>query len=1438
MVLMLQAGRIKITLNSGDDYGVTSRNEVTIQVNNHVMETPAISIANAPEISPTNNAEFTLISNVTPRGPISISYRASETGSNFLGTTTPTQSVIFTQQTSDHPISGILTIPTVQDANNTSGTITVTIIDDTDQRDYILTSDTSKRSATVQIKTTTLPTLSIQPSSEQATEGGTAKYIITASRNPANPLMVKWSRVEVTGNFLNTALATQSTETRTDSWNFTQVPGGTAGTYELTLHMVTANEVDEPHGKIRVTLDPPESGANYRVAEAPNNSIIKTVYDAQVPLLTISPAPEIPAGFDAKFTITSDIEPTSALKIRYTPTNDNQGNFLDPTLGGSGIERISDSLTFTPTGTLTEHSAILTVPTIDDPNLSTGSINVELEDDVVPRTYRISATSIGIDADVNLIPIPIPELSLNKTTATTADEGQTAMVQVTTDTNPLRPLPIKFTPTELKGDFLDTSDGISGFSRDYTLNFSYNNVSRNYIAMLPIDTRNSDNTDTDHGNILIELDEPDAEANYTVAAASKQNTVIVYDDSTPLITVTTPVLTTIAGNSIMVTLNSDIEPWQDIPITFIPTETSGTNFLDTTGDLRASGISRTSLPLKFDHDGTNYTATLIVPTVDDPNATSGSISVEIQNDSVTAEKPRVSYRRSPTANLRTATVSITAPPAATDIEISIANITTAIKEGDIAEFEVSSMTDPKRPLSIKFTPSGSFLDTTDGTSGTTRTQRVTLTRESGATDWTGTIMVPTRAPNGVDEAESTLTVTLDNPSLTDGYVRHSTNFTGVVSVKDADAPIITIENAPLTIAGNMARFTLTASFRPIGALTIKYRPENTNGIGDFLDSSGQIANQDWMKQLTFTSDNPSDPYTSILEVPTQDDATLTAGSITVTLKDDTSNSPKLYTISAITALKIATVSVIDRPNPSLTITAKERSILEGDMANFVITANKNPINPLSVKYTPTENAPAEATPYLDSTHTSQVSTSKSLTFRQIHSKAPWTSEIQIPFRTANGNDEPHADFSIVLANPESDAGYTIENSKPVNLQIFDVDIPVITISNANTIAFGNNAEFTLTSDIKPWQPVKIRYTVENQTGNFLDTDTFPLDKISEATIPFTPSNNDYIGTLSIPTIEDTQSTNGTIKVTLIKDDSIPADYLLRANLADYTATVRITRDSPEPTLEIIPSATPAIEGGMASFLITSNKQPPGDTLNIKYSFVEGAISFLHDDEKNKSQPITEDFVFTNDPQNTSLWTAPLNIQIRNTDNADTDHGSLTVTLDQPDIGAKYLVTDSPRKSATRTIYDLEIPEISIANATETLAGNMAKFTLSTTTQPWKELDIRFTPAETTGNFLDTTNNSADEIWPASTLEFSRTESDQPYTATLLVPTVDDPNSEAGMITITLADDDKPNDHSKDYTANTTPATASVIDVPVPVLSIADVIDPVTEGNDVTFVIDC
>ena len=84
-------------------------------------------------------------------------------------------------------------------------------------------------------------------------------------------------------------------------------------------------------------------------------------------------------------------------------------------------------------------------------------------------------------------------------------------------------------------------------------------------------------------------------------------------------------------------------------------------------------------------------------------------------------------------------------------------------------------------------------------------------------------------------------------------------------------------------------------------------------------------------------------------------------------------------------------------------------------------------------------------------------------------------------------DQEHGTIKVTLNNPSTNnaGAYTISTNPGENdgeVTIRDDVIPVISISNAAETLAGQQATFTLTSDIEIWQPINIKFIPNSHLG--------------------------------------------------------------------------------------------------------------------------------------------------------------------------------------------------------------------------------------------------------------------------------------------------------------------------------------------------------------------
>ena len=325
--------------------------------------------------------------------------------------------------------------------------------------------------------------ISINGTSIDINEAGTATITLTADDDPVIPLDISYTPTETstgTSYLKDDDDGNGSTDTRTERLIFmnTASPGAEEKwTADIEIETERDN-LDKIDGVIEVVLNSVAQDADYSIGTNPADRITINVNDLDVPLISIEDAPNAVLPNAAQFTLTSDIQPQEALTIRYKPKN-TTGNFLEVTTNGANDmpRDVTTAITFAPPpGATTPITGILEVPTTTDANNDTGTFTVELladSNNTADPTYRVGGTD-----DIKTVKVfkyPIVELSI-EANSMDVGEGNEATIKVTVSENPVRMmLPIKFTPTEASNStntvYLkpDANNKTSGQPRDFTL---------------------------------------------------------------------------------------------------------------------------------------------------------------------------------------------------------------------------------------------------------------------------------------------------------------------------------------------------------------------------------------------------------------------------------------------------------------------------------------------------------------------------------------------------------------------------------------------------------------------------------------------------------------------------------------------------------------------------------------------------------------------------------------------------------------------------------------------------------------------------------------------------------------------------------------------------------------------------------------------------------
>ena len=275
----------------------------------------------------------------------------------------------------------------------------------------------------------------------------------------------------------------------------------------------------------------------------------------------------------------------------------------------------------------------------------------------------------------------------------------------------------------------------------------------------------------------------------------------------------------------------------------------------------------------------------------------------------------------------------------------------------------------------------------------------------------------------------------------------------------------------------------------------------------------------------------------------------------------------------------------------------------------------------------------------------------------------------------------------------------------MNVTIQDDEVPELTISAGPDVTEGPNASanFTITSDILPYQDFSIQYVpVSNLNGteSYLQTLEMETSYVPTSTtylpdgksgvlqltqpIRFTPvdendpNNTKATATLEIPLKDDSiLEIGGTVKVTLISETAGNENY--QVHRINNNATLSVTDDDiPEFKITGRRAAVESIGGSTAEFIVSTE-----EILNRKflvfYNLSETG-EFIPAETEGTGRSALLDF--TND-----VTSATLTIDIPNDQNEE-DDGTITVTLiTDPADANRYTVAPSPDNTTTIPVFD-------------------------------------------------------------------------------------------------------------------------------------------------------
>ncbi len=521
-------------------------------------------------------------------------------------------------------------------------------------------------------------------------------------------------------------------------------------------------------------------------------------------------------------------------------------------------------------------------------------------------------------------------------------------------------------------------------------------------------------------------------------------------------------------------------------------------------------------------------AILILPTTDDAvDEADGSVTVML--------RPIYGYRIGPQWSAKAAIADNDEPSS----EVSV-TAGSGVTEGGNASFTLTASPAPTANLDVSVTVSQSG----DYGAATGR-HTMTIPPAGSATLTVGT------TNDDADEADGSVTATLDTPAADAGYTVSATQGAATVTVADDDAPPVLLTTPQVSVSagsgvteGGDATFTITASPAPAANLDVSV---TVSASGDYGATTGQ-------QTVTI----PTTGSVTLTVGTTNDGADEAHGSVTATL--DTPAADAGYTVSATQGA--ATVTVADDDDPPVLLTTPEVSVsagsvvTEGGDASFTITASPAPAANLDVSVTVSQSGDYGAT-------TGQQTVT-----------IPTTGSVTLTVGTTNdGADEADGSVTVTV---NTGSGYTVSSSQgAATVPVADDDVPEVSITAGNSVTEGDDASFTITASPSPAEDLDVSVTV-SQSGDYGAT-----TGQQTVTIPATGSV-----TLTVDTTNDAaDEADGSVTATL-DTPAAAAGYTVSATQGAATVSVA-DDDDPAPEVKVIVTVEDAsgMEGDVVEFRI-------------------------------------------------------------------------------------------------------------------------------------------------------------------------------------------------------------------------------------------------------------
>ena len=861
----------------------------------------------------------------------------------------------------DFRLSSNRTLTIAAGATSSTGTVTITAVDNTRDEDdkSVTVSGTAQNTSGVTDpanRTLTItdddspPTLSIGSASVTEGDSGSVNLTFTVSLDTAS------------GKQVTVGYADAGTGTATSGTDYTAITAGTltfaaTDTSETITVSVTGDTLDEPNETVVVEL----SGAtNASISSTAGTGTGTITDDEPSPTVTLalSRTSITESGTNNSATVTASLDHASSVATSITVGAAAGTNAV------SGDYSLSSSPTLTIAAGSTNSTGTVTITAVD---------NTRDEDDKSVTVSGSATNSLGITNPSNLT-LTItdddgpPSLSISSPSVAEGDSG-TANLTFTVSLSTA-------SDKQVTVDYAEGSTGTATAGTDYTalpsgtLTFTAGDTSEQFTV-----TVTGDETDEPNETVVVALSNP---ANATIGAMSGTGTgTITDDDPAPTVTLAlSPTSIAESGATSSSTVTASLDRPSSAATTITVSATAGTN-------AEAGDFSLSSTP----------TLTIAAGAT----SSTGTVTVTAQNNATDEPDKSVTVSGSATNSqgiTQPAAVTLTITDDDAEPVLSI-NSPSAVSEGDTGStnltFTVSLSAASGKQVTVAYGDEGSGTATsgTDYAAITT----ATLTFAAGDTSRTFTVSV---TGDETDEPNETVLVELTNAANATVSSSAGTG-TGTIT-DDDDAPTVTLALSPTSIAesGTTNTSTITASLDHPSSedttVTVAAAAGTNAVAGDFSLSNN--------KELTISAGG-----------------TTSTGTVTIAAVDNTTDEPdKSVTVSGsatnsqgITAPSNETLTITDDDAAASLAIADPSDVTEGDSGatNMTFTVTLSPASGKEVTVDFADGGSGTATSGTDYT----AITAGTLTFA-----VGDTSETITVSVTGDDTDEPDETVEVELSN--------------------------------------------------------------------------------------------------------------------------------------------------------------------------------------------------------------------------------------------------------------------------------------------------------------------------------------------------------------------------------------------------------------------------------------